>query len=479
MITQAKLHQCGGEKMIELNYRNVKKEIIGNENGLNIEEEFNNYKDTIHGIIADLNSKKDKPGQKLQWMNLGYNEETLWYVKEFAAMVENRFDDILILGLGGSALGGKAVCEALLPPYWNFLSKEQRNNYPRIFFLDNIDPDQMNSLLKILDLKKTLVNVITKSGSTAEVMAQYMVLKDLMEKELGDDYRKNVIATTDKNIGILKQLSDQEGYKTFYIPDDVEGRFSVFSAVGLLPFALVGINIEEVTQGIKDMDLALKNTDINYNIAAQNALIHFLMDVKCGKKISVMMPYSNRLRYVADWYCQLWAESLGKERDKNNNIVNTGQTPVRATGVTDQHSQIQLYNEGPNDKIINFLRVKEFDTNLEIPNIFEYTGISYLGGKTMNQLYNAEADSTMASLIDYKRPNVTITIPKVSPYYLGQLLYMFEVQTAITGALYNIDAFNQPGVEQSKNYTYALMGRTGYEDSANELKEKLEAGINL
>ena len=466
-------------KMIELNYRNVKQEVIGEENGLNIDEEFNSYKDTIHRIIADLNSNKDKPGQKLQWMNLGYNEETSWYVREFAAMVENRFDNVLILGLGGSALGGKAVCEALLPPYWNFLTKEQRNNYPRIFFLDNIDPDQMNALLKILDLKKTLVNVVTKSGSTAEVMAQYMVLKDLMEKELGDDYRKNVIATTDKNIGILKQLSDQEGYKTFYIPDDVEGRFSVFSAVGLLPFALVGINIEEITQGIKDMDLALKNTDINYNIAAQNALIHYLMDVKRGKNISVMMPYSNRLRFVADWYCQLWAESLGKERDKNNNIVNTGQTPVKAIGVTDQHSQIQLYNEGPNDKIINFLRVKEFDTTLEIPNIFEYTGISYLGGKTMNQLFHAEADSTMASLIDYKRPNVTITIPKVTPYYLGQLLYMFEVQTAITGALYNIDAFNQPGVEQSKNYTYALMGRIGYEDSANELKEKLNDEIKL
>lgn len=465
--------------MIELNYRNVMKDVIGEDNGLNIEEEFNNYKDTIHQIIADLNSNKDKPGQKLQWMNLGYNEETIWYVKEFAAMVENRFDNILILGLGGSALGGKAVCEALLPPYWNFLTKEQRNNYPRIFFLDNIDPDQMNALLNILDLKKTLVNVITKSGSTAEVMAQYMVLKDRMEKELGDDYRKNVIATTDKNVGILKQLSNQEGYKTFYIPDDVGGRFSVFSAVGLLPFALVGINIDEITQGVKDMDLALKNTDINFNIAAQNALIHFLMDVKKGKKISVMMPYSDRLRFIADWYCQLWAESLGKERDKDNNIVNTGQTPVKALGVTDQHSQIQLYNEGPNDKIINFLRVSEFDTELEIPNIFEYTGISYLGGKTINQLYNAEADSTMASLIDYKRPNVTITIPKVTPYYLGQLLYMFEVQTAITGALYNINAFDQPGVEQQKNYTYALMGRIGYEDSANELKEKLTTGLKL
>ncbi len=465
--------------MIEFNYRNVMKDVIGEDNGLNIEEEFNNYKDIIHKIIADLNSNKDKPGQKLQWMNLGYNEETIWYVKEFAAMVENRFDNILILGLGGSALGGKAVCEALLPPYWNFLTKEQRNNYPRIFFLDNIDPDQMNALLNILDLKKTLVNVITKSGSTAEVMAQYMILKDRMEKELGDDYRKNVIATTDKNVGILKQLSNQEGYKTFYIPDDVGGRFSVFSAVGLLPFALVGINIDEITQGVKDMDLALKNTDINFNIAAQNALIHFLMDVKKGKKISVMMPYSDRLRFIADWYCQLWAESLGKERDKDNNIVNTGQTPVKALGVTDQHSQIQLYNEGPNDKIINFLRVSEFDTELEIPNIFEYTGISYLGGKTINQLYNAEADSTMASLIDYKRPNVTITIPKVNPYYLGQLLYMFEVQTAITGALYNINAFDQPGVEQQKNYTYALMGRIGYEDSANELKEKLTTGLKL
>ena len=459
--------------MIELNYRNVKEEIVGCENGLNIETEFNNYKDTIRKIISDLNSRKDKPGQRLQWMNLGYNEETIWYVKEFAAMVENRFDDVLILGLGGSALGGKAVCEALLPPYWNYLSKEKRNNYPRIFFLDNIDPDQMNSILNILDLKKTLVNVITKSGSTAEVMAQFMILKDRMEKELGADYRKNIIATTDKNVGILKQLSDQEGYKTFFIPDDVGGRFSVFSAVGLLPFALVGIDIQEITQGVKDMDLALKNTDINCNIAAQNALIHYLLDTKKNKDISVMMPYSDRLRYVADWYCELWAESLAKERDKDNNIVNTGQTPIKAIGVTDQHSQLQLYNEGPNNKIINFLRVKEFDTTLEIPNIFEYTGISYLGGKTINQLYNAEADSTMASLLDYKRPNVTITIPKVTPYHIGQLLYMLEVQTAITGALYNIDAFNQPGIEQAKNYTYALMGRVGYEDSANEVNEKL------
>ncbi len=461
--------------MIELNCKYADSAVIGEENGLNIQQKFNEFKDTIANIISDLNKRKDKPGQWLQWMNLGYSEETVWYVKEYAALVENRFDNILVLGIGGSALGGLAVTEALLKPYWNLLSKVQRNNYPRIFFLDNIDPDSITGLLEILDLKKTLVNVITKSGSTAETMSQFMIIKDKLERELGDDYRKNIVATTDKNVGVLKQIAEQEGYKTFIIPDDVGGRFSVFSAVGLLPFALVGIDIDEIINGIKDMDLALKNTDINENIAAQNALIHFLMDTQKGKKISVMMPYSSRLKYVADWYVQLWAESLGKEKNLNGETVHVGPTPVKAVGATDQHSQIQLYNEGPNDKIINFIRVKKFDNDLEIPKIFEYTGIGYLGGKTLNDLMNAEADATRVALSDYNKPTVTITLPEINGYYVGQLLYMFEVQTAIAGALYNIDAFNQPGVEQAKNYTYALMGRVGYEESAHALHEKMAA----
>lgn len=459
--------------MIELCCRNVDASIIGHENGLDLKSEFDAYKETITRIIASLNQRKDKPGQWLQWMNLGYNEETIWYVKEYASMVKDRFENILVLGIGGSALGGIALTEALLKPYWNLLSDEQREGLPRIFFLDNIDPDTMDALFNILDLKKTLVNVITKSGSTAETMSQFMIVKDRLEKELGDNYRYNVVATTDKRTGILRQIAEQEGYKTFVVPDDVGGRFSVFSAVGLLPLALVGIDIEAVVNGIKDMDLALKNTDINENIAAQNALIHYLMDTKKGKNISVMMPYSSRLKYVADWYAQLWAESLGKNKDIDGNDVNIGPTPVKALGVTDQHSQIQLYNEGPNNKIINFIRVKEFDTTMEIPNIFEYTGLNYLGGKTVNQLLNAEADSTRVALADYQRPTVTITLDKVDPYNVAQLLYMLEVQTAIAGELYGINTFNQPGVEQAKNYTYALMGRAGYEDSAHTLQEKM------
>ena len=219
--------------MIRLNCQNVDATIIGQENGLELEKEFDNYKDTIAGIITGLNQRKDKPGQWLQWMNLGYNEETLWYVKEYASMIKDRFENILVLGIGGSALGGLAVTEALLKPYWNLLTDEQREGLPRIFFLDNIDPDSISGLLDILDLKKTLVNVITKSGSTAETMSQFMIVKDRLEKELGDTYRYNFVATTDKKTGVLRQIAEQEGYKTFVVPDDVGGRFSVFSAVGL------------------------------------------------------------------------------------------------------------------------------------------------------------------------------------------------------------------------------------------------------
>lgn len=459
--------------MIKFDYRSADSAVVGSADGLNLSEEFAIYKDRIAEIIADLNKRKDKPGQWLQWMNLGYSEETAWYVKEYAALVRNRFDNILVLGIGGSALGGIAVTEALLKPYWNLLTPEQRDNYPRIFFLDNIDPDTMTVLFDMLDWKKTLVNVITKSGDTAETMSQFLIVKDRLEKELGDDYRKNIVATTDQKTGILRQISEQEGYKTFVVPDDVGGRFSVFSAVGLLPFALVGLDIDEITNGIKDMDLALKNTDIHENIAAQNALIHYLMDTKLNKNLSVMMPYSSRLKYVSDWYVQLWAESLGKNENLNGEHVHIGPTPIKALGATDQHSQIQLYNEGPNDKIITFIRVGEFDNTLEIPKIFEYTGIGYLGGKTINNLMNAEADSTKVSLSDYARPTVTITLPKVDGYNIAQLLYMLEVQTAIAGELYNINTFIQPGVEQAKNYTYALMGRVGYEDSAKSLQARV------
>lgn len=459
--------------MLEFNYNNVESSLIGKKDGLETQKEFKKYEKKIAEIVTNLQNRKNNEGQWLKWMDLGNCDETLYLIKEYAAAQAGKFENVLVLGIGGSALGGLAVTEALLKPYWNLLSPEKRNNLPRLFFVDNIDADTISGLLDTLDLKRTLVNVITKSGSTAETMSAFMIIKNRLEQELGEGYKANVVATTDAKSGILRQISNEEGYKTFVVPDDVGGRFSVFSAVGLLPFALVGLDLDEIVKGVQDMAQELANPNIYENKAAQNALIHYLMETKKGKNLSVMMPYSSRLKYVSDWYVQLWAESLGKEKNNKGKVVNAGPTPVKALGATDQHSQIQLYNEGPNDKVINFIRVKEFDTTLEIPHVFENTGIGYLGGKTINQLMDAEADATRVALADYKRPTVTITLPCVNAYNVAQLLYLFEVQTAIAGELYNINTFNQPGVEQAKNYTYALMGRAGYEDVAATLSEKM------
>ena len=458
--------------MINFCWQNADSSIVGEVHGLNIEKEFENYREETAEIISGLYAKKDTPGNWLKWMNLGNNQTLLDEVTEYAQSVKGKFDNILVLGIGGSALGGLCVTEAILKPYWNLLDKEARNGMPRIFFLDNIDPDQMKAMFEMLDLKKTLVNVITKSGSTAETMSAFMIVKSMLEKELGTSYKNNIVATTDQKKGILRKIATEESFKTFIVPDDVGGRFSVFSAVGLLPFALVGIDVAELLRGVREMDAELQNTNISDNIAAQNALIHYLMDRK-GKNLSVMMPYSSRLKFVSDWYVQLWAESLGKEVDLDGKTVHIGPTPVKALGATDQHSQVQLYNEGPNDKLITFVRVGEFDTQLEIPQVYQDSELGYLCGKTINDLMNAEADSTRVAVTDYKRPNITITIPQVNEYYLGQLLYMLEIQTAIAGALYNINTFNQPGVEQAKNYTYALMGRPGYEQVADTLNKKI------
>jgi glucose-6-phosphate isomerase len=460
---------------IELDYTNVDVSTVGAENGLELRKVFTLYNAKMNDWIMDIWGNKSTAGSWLAWLKAGDNPELVNSIKEYCETVKGKFENLVVLGIGGSALGGIAVSEAILKPYWNTLSREQRNGYPRIFFLDNIDPDQVSGLLESIDISKTLVNVISKSGTTAETMSQYMIFHEKLKEALGENYKDNIVVTTDQKSGVLRKIVTDEGFKSFPVPDDVGGRFSVFSAVGLLPLAIVGINIEKMLEGVRAITPELKNPNIFTNIAAQNALIHVLLDQKKNKTISVCMPYSSRLRYVSDWYVQLWAESLGKENNTKGERVNTGQTPVKAVGATDQHSQIQLYNEGPNNKVITFIRVGKFNNEMKIPASFKgVPELAYMAGKTMNELINAEADATTITLSGYNRPNVTVTIPEVNEFYLAQLLFMFEVQTAIAGKLYNINAFDQPGVEQAKNYTYALMGRQGYEKIANVLKVRMD-----
>lgn len=382
------------------------------------------------------------------------------------------FENFVLLGIGGSALGPMALHGALRHPFHNLLSRKGRGKRPRMFFVDNVDPDQFGALLDMLDLNKTVFDVVTKSGGTAETMAQFMIARDRVAKALGKRaLQEHFVCLTDPEKGNLRKIVYKEKYRSLEVPPGVGGRFSVLTPVGLLPAAVSGIDIDELLAGAADMDGRVSSAGLWENPAYMAGALQYISDTKLGKHISVMMPYSQALKDIADWYRQLWAESLGKRLDLNGAVVSVGQTPVKALGVTDQHSQVQLYMEGPNDKTFTFIRVEDFGARVPIPRAFnDIEGVGYLGGASMNELINAEQTATETALMKAVRPCATIKIPAVNAFTVGQIIYMLEVQTAFAGGLYNINPFDQPGVEEGKLLTYAMMGRPGYEKKRKELE---------
>jgi len=382
--------------------------------------------------------------------------------KRFLAM---GYENMVVLGIGGSALGITALNTALNPPYYNLLSKGKRKGCPRLFVMDNIDPVTFKAMMRLCPPKKTLYNVISKSGDTAETICQLMIVTEALEKALGKDEVKNHLAITTSPKGPnapkskLHPVGDAYNCVSFEIPLNVGGRFSVFSPVGLFPAAMIGMDIREMVAGCAAMDARCSAASIAENPAYLRAAVHYLLDTQKGKHISVMMPYANGLRDVADWYCQLWAESLGKRYNVKGEEVFTGQTPVKALGATDQHSQVQLYREGPNDKIFNIIELKNFGATLKIPDTLkQIEGLDYLRNASMNKLMGAELRGTVDALGASKRPVIKITLPKLNANTIAQLLYMLEVETAMAGRLYGINAFDQPGVEEGKRIARTLMG---------------------
>lgn len=414
---------------------------------------------------AGLAFKAARRSHKLPFFDLPYQSRTVQEVSAIARAAQGRFDAFVGLGIGGSALGNLCLHSALNHFHHNELSAKQRNGRPRIYIPDNVDPDRLSDLLDLLDLKKTLINVITKSGNTAETMSQLLLISARLKKAVGEkNLHKHLIVTTDASKGDLLAIARELGLLTLVVPDGVGGRFSVLSAVGLLSAAVSGIDIEQLLAGAAAMDKRCLSDDPASNPAMTLAGLLYLADTQQGKNIHVMMPYSNRLYLLADWFRQLWAESLGKKHDKRGKLVHTGPTPVKALGATDQHSQVQLYMEGPKDKVLLFLRVGEFDRELKIPALFpDKDATGYLGGRSFGELLNAEQTGTEAALTVAGRPSLRLDVPAVNAYTLGQLLYLLEAATAFAGELYGIDAFDQPGVEAGKQATFALLGRKGYE----------------
>jgi glucose-6-phosphate isomerase len=402
---------------------------------------------------------------ELGFFDLPYESEVVDQIRTFADGLGQAFDTVVVLGIGGSALGTAALQNALLEPCWNELDDEQRDYFPRLYILDNVDPSTIGPLLDRLDMRRTLFNVISKSGTTAETMAQFMIVRERLRQTLDDDgYRGHLIFTTDPERGVLRRLAEQEGIATLSVPPRVGGRFSVLSAVGLLPAALAGIDIAALLAGAATMDERCRTTDLSANPAAMFAALQYLAHVERAASVHVMMPYTDRLYSTADWFRQLWAESLGKRVDRSGGEVFRGPTPVRALGATDQHSQVQLYIEGPFDKTVTFLMARELPIDVAVPPIYgDVDELGYLGGRTLGELLDAERSATAAALADRGRMNMTIELPAVDAHSVGQLMMMLQVATVYAGEFYDVDPLDQPGVELGKVLTYGLMGRPGFE----------------
>jgi glucose-6-phosphate isomerase len=406
---------------------------------------------------------------QLGFYDLPYDDLLVNTVRALAVRVRRQFEHFVLLGIGGSALGAITLVKALAHPYHNLLPQKHRALTPRMFFLDNPDPESITLLLDVIDLRKTVFNVVTKSGDTAETISAFMYFFDRVSRLLGAAAtRERFIATTSPRSGWLSEFSRKQQLKMLPIPANVGGRFSVLSAVGLFPAAVAGIDVRQIVRGAAAMDRRCRFSDLKKNPAYLNAAIHFLADQRKGKTISVLMPYASALQDVADWYRQLWAESLGKRFDLAGREVFVGQTPIRSLGATDQHSQLQLYLEGPNDKIVTFLRVGKFRANATIPRPKDemFRKFDNLAGKNISDLLDAEFLATEFVLTKNRRPNICITLDTISPQTLGELLFFYEVQTAFAAGLYNINAFDQPAVEEGKILTHALMGRNRPEDEA-------------
>ena len=352
------------------------------------------------------------------------------------------FTTCLVLGIGGSDLGARAVWHAM---------KDEARGMTLEFAGGNTDPDELAAILKRLNLKKTLINVISKSGNTVETMSAFFIVREALISAVGETKaRQQIVATTDEESGILHDIVMKEGYATLPVPKNIGGRFSVLTDVGLFPLACAGINIAAMMRGAKESrDECVAETPTQ-NEAARYAALHVYGDRALHMPIHIMMPYSERLRLFAFWYRQIWAESLGKDGH--------GPTPIAALGATDQHSQLQLYQDGPKDKMISFIEVEHFKAKISIPrSVKKIPQLAYLSGMSLETIIHAERDATAHALAHEGRVNGTLHVGRVDETTLGAMFMFFEVATGIAGQLYGVNAYNQPGVEASKTVMRTIL----------------------
>ena len=379
-------------------------------------------------------------------------ERVLSWAREEAS----RLDDVVVLGIGGSALGAQALRSALLGREWNLGDHHRRGGRPRLHVVDNVDPRSVRAMLDAVNLPHTRFLVISKSGSTAETMSQYLAVRERLTS-LDLPVREHVAFVTDPWKGVLRRVAAAEGIPAFEVPENVGGRFSVLTPVGTLPAALLGMDVGALIAGATAMRDRCASGDLRSNPALAFAALQWNAHTHAGQGIHVLMPYSDALREVAPWFVQLWAESLGK-RSTAAHQKGVGPTPIAAVGATDQHAQVQLFMEGPADKTITFIDVEEHPDELVIPTDGAPAELAYLGGHGFGELLRAEGAATAGALAQMGRPTMTLSVTRADAWHLGGLFMFFELATIYAGHLYGVNPLDQPGVELGKQLTYYRFG---------------------
>ncbi len=379
-----------------------------------------------------------------------------------AGDVLSKEDAIVQIGIGGSALGNLMLHSALLLPYWNELPSSARKR-PRFFMSDNPDPRDVETIWSLIEPSRTSFIVVSKSGSTAETMANFLFFWKRMIDALGfEKAKERFVVITDETKGCLRPFVAETGCRSLVLPGNVGGRFSVLSSVGLLSASALGIDVRSLLSGAAAMDDLIASAGTPEENPAWMIAALSLLHAKAGRNMNVLMPYADALEHFVEWFAQLWGESLGKKGQ--------GSTPVRALGAIDQHSQIQLYTEGPDDKLFTIMTVREslFDVAVPAAEQQSLREIAYLFDASLHTLLSFEARSTAAAILKSGKPVLFLEIPELNAFSIGALVYLYEYATALTGMLMGIDPFDQPGVEQGKRYTYGLMGKAGFEKEAEQ-----------
>ncbi|MBE3592937.1 MAG: glucose-6-phosphate isomerase [Thermoanaerobacter sp.] len=420
-------------------------------------------------LSLDMVLNKNAQGNDfLGWVSLpkDYDKVEFERIKKAAEKIQSDSDAFVVIGIGGSYLGARAAIEMLSHSFYNLLPKSKRNA-PEIYFAGNsISSTYLSDLFELIEDKDVSINVISKSGTTTEPAIAFRVFRDFLEKKYGKEGAKSrIYVTTDREKGALKKLADEEGYETFVIPDDVGGRYSVLTAVGLLPIAVAGISIDDMMQGAYDASTVYINDNLNENISMQYAILRNILYRK-GKAIEILVNYEPKLHYFSEWWKQLFGESEGKD--------NKGIYPASVDFTTDLHSMGQFIQEGSRnifETVLNVEKpVKDIVINEDKDNI---DGLNFLAEKTIDFVNKKAFEGTLLAHTDGNVPNLVVNIPEISAYYFGNLVYFFEMACAISGYINGVNPFDQPGVEAYKKNMFALLGKPGYEKEKELLEKRL------